>query len=41
MEQLLEKIGSLFDNPPYSDTIEVCVWYHNEDEVAFSSTDKD
>ena len=31
----------MFDNPPYSDKVQVCVWYHNEEEIAFSSIDKD
>lgn len=31
----------MFDNPPYSNKVQVCVWYHNEEEIAFSSTDKD
>ena len=31
MERLLEKIGSLFDNPPYN-TIEVCVGHYEDGE---------
>ena len=41
MESLLDELGKLFDNPPYSDKVQVCVWYSNQDEIAFSSIDKD